>query len=616
MKGAVACLLAVSCLAAFNPPASCQTVNDYLGAAQVSENMGNWAAAERAYMMALQLDPTNANTYLGIGLLYMNGGQFNNALIAFGKALEIKPNDSMCLSAAGVTNIFLGNFPQAIQFLEKAASADPRSPLPHLNLGYTYYRMGQYEKALNEYDQSLSLKGPSTERGMEMAGKASTLAAMNRFAEAKAAKDEALTAFQAYTAEQKANSLQLLVEAASAASMMGNNEEALNIITPGFSVTPLNIHSRARLLAVRGYIYARMGKQVLSDADIKLALSATSESSSIVRDFCERASSTGTVAQQTTSRPPAITPAPATTSSVIATAAPRKTAGNVNRPITDKWALVVGVSNFADQSIPKLQYAAKDAEDFANFLVDKCQFRRDHVRVLLNEQATQRRILEELGDKYLPRVASKDDLVVFFFSSHGSPAKVDVRGKNYLIAHDSTKTSLFASGIELQDLTQLLKERVQSDRVLIVLDACHSGAADASAKASESAGNFDAMAVAGQGQLVICSSQADERSWESRRYANGIFTKRLMEGLTKSGQGTKLKDAFQYLEQIVSEEVRQDQAVKQTPILKSEWDGNDIMLAAPVSSARPMPPTIRQILTPDSLELKGAVTQLKPALKK
>ena len=55
-------------------------------------------------------------------------------------------------------------------------------------------------------------------------------------------------------------------------------------------------------------------------------------------------------------------------------------------PVADKWAVVVGVSEFADKAI-NLKYAAKDAADFRTFLVDKCHFAPDHVRLLTNEQA-------------------------------------------------------------------------------------------------------------------------------------------------------------------------------------------------------------------------------------
>src|SRR5579871_992110 len=75
----------------------------------------------------------------------------------------------------------------------------------------------------------------------------------------------------------------------------------------------------------------------------------------------------------------------------------------VNKPIGDKWALVVGVGKFQDPTIPALKYPAKDARDFAECLVKNAHFAPDHVRVICDEDATRLRILSEIGDKFLPR---------------------------------------------------------------------------------------------------------------------------------------------------------------------------------------------------------------------
>jgi len=118
---------------------------------------------------------------------------------------------------------------------------------------------------------------------------------------------------------------------------------------------------------------------------------------------------------------------------------------SADKPIRDKWALVVGISKFKNKSVPQLKYAAKDAKDFYRFLINKCNFAPDHVRLLLYEKATERRVMSELGSKFLARLARNDDLVVLFFSTHGSPSQLDLRGKSYLLAHDSDPEDLFAT---------------------------------------------------------------------------------------------------------------------------------------------------------------------------
>lgn len=261
---------------------------------------------------------------------------------------------------------------------------------------------------------------------------------------------------------------------------------------------------------------------------------------------------------------------------------------NINRPVKDKWALVIGISKFQDSSI-NLKYPAKDAEDFRNYLINEGHFQPDHVHLITNEQATRENIIAEIGDRWLPRVANPDDLVLIYLSSHGSPSKADVRGTNYLVAHNTDKNSLYATGIAMPELCKMVKDRVHSDRVVLLLDACHSGAATPAAKGIFRQANFDADIIAqGTGQLVICSSEPSQISWESNKYPNGVFTHYLIEGLRKQGDKTSLGTAFQFMKDQVQQEVLHDRGELQTPVLKSKWQGNDLYLAAP--PANPGPP--------------------------
>jgi tetratricopeptide (TPR) repeat protein len=258
-----------------------------------------------------------------------------------------------------------------------------------------------------------------------------------------------------------------------------------------------------------------------------------------------------------------------------------------NRPVRDKWALIVGISNFQDSKL-NLKYPAKDAKDFNDYLLKEGNFAPDHVKLLVNEQATRANILSELGDKWLPRVANPDDLVVIYISSHGSASDMDIGGVNYLLAYDSQVDSLYASGLPMQDLTRIIKGRVHSDRVVLVLDACHSGAADPGAKGLFRQGNVDVTEVAqGTGQLVISSSQPSQVSWESKHYQNSVFTRCLIESLKSNGNATTLGEAFNNMKDKVQQEVLSERGVLQTPILKSRWKGNDLRLAAPPVTPRP-----------------------------
>jgi tetratricopeptide (TPR) repeat protein len=267
------------------------------------------------------------------------------------------------------------------------------------------------------------------------------------------------------------------------------------------------------------------------------------------------------------------------------------------KPVSDKWALVVGISNFADPSI-NLKFAAKDATDFKNFLVTKEQFAPDHVRLLTDKNATKENIIAQLGDKWLGRVANKDDLVLLYMSTHGSGSQQEAGGVNFLVAENTDKNKLLTTGIPMQWLTSIIKEQIHSNRVVIIMDVCHSAAAAPAAGSKEltrgdehvskNASGVDAEKIPlGEGQSILCSSLADQVSWESKIYPNSVFTKKLMEALQTKGTQTTLTDAYAYLKDAVESEVLRDRAALQTPILNTKlWTGGDAAVAVKPSKPR------------------------------
>lgn len=277
-----------------------------------------------------------------------------------------------------------------------------------------------------------------------------------------------------------------------------------------------------------------------------------------------------------------------TSNSLTATTRPGTSpAMNLSRPIKDKWALVIGISNFKDPTL-NLKYAAKDAIDFRNYLVSDGNFKNDHVKVLTDQMATRDNIVKALGENWLTRVANRDDLVVVYISSHGSSAKRDVAGVNMLVTYDTNISNQLATGIPMEWLTQLIKDQVHCDRVVLILDVCHSGAAQTASKGLTRRFDFDLERVGvGSGQIVLCSSQSDQVSWESAKYPNSVFTRCLIEGLRRKGPKTKLSEAFDYMQERVEEEVLRDRAVVQTPVLRKLWSGDDVVLSSTPVSPRP-----------------------------
>jgi len=153
---------------------------------------------------------------------------------------------------------------------------------------------------------------------------------------------------------------------------------------------------------------------------------------------------------------------------------------SVPRSLHDKWALVVGVQQFQDPSIPTLHFTAKDAHDFAASLTDSQsgRFKKENVRVLVDRQATVRGIREGIG--WLRERVKPEDLVVIYVSTHGSPKSMDTLGVSYIIANDtelSPPEKLYSSSYQMVDFVEDLNRDIPAKRLAVFIDTCHSGAA-------------------------------------------------------------------------------------------------------------------------------------------
>lgn len=290
-------------------------------------------------------------------------------------------------------------------------------------------------------------------------------------------------------------------------------------------------------------------------------------------------------------------PAPATASTTPPTQSnrPNQTTTETvvtakDSPVKDKWALVIGISRFANAQY-NLKYAAKDAQDFYNYLITEGNFKKDHVLLLLNENATRRNIMAAFGDKFLPAVSRDGDLVTIYISTHGTPASKDPGKRNFIIAYDTEAESLYETGVDMDELYRRVKEGVQTERALIVMDTCYSGAGVPGARGLDEVGNFDVRALAqGSGHLVMTSSSPSQRSWESKVTPNGVFTKYLIQNL-KLTKG-HVKNSFDKLKDDVGWEVQNAFNQKQTPQIGGEWKGKDLILNA-------VPTAPREIFNPD-----------------
>ncbi|HEY9867688.1 MAG TPA: tetratricopeptide repeat protein [Candidatus Obscuribacterales bacterium] len=257
----------------------------------------------------------------------------------------------------------------------------------------------------------------------------------------------------------------------------------------------------------------------------------------------------------------------------------RPEARATNRPVKDKWAVVVGIGTFAEQALNNGIAMDRAAREFYNYLVDPRagRFDKDHVVLLTDSEATRQNILSVTGPQWLGRVAGPDDLVVIFIGTHGFPS---FDGNTYLLAHNSALDNLFATGISMKSLMESLRKDVRSDRIVLVLQACYSGAAEltAGAKALHKNFNVDLERITlGKGYMIASSSRPDQITW------GDVFSKNLIKALRDKEGLVPFTEAFSAAERRTEYDTTHEcvGCRPQNPVLKADWTGKDLVLGVP-----------------------------------
>lgn len=252
----------------------------------------------------------------------------------------------------------------------------------------------------------------------------------------------------------------------------------------------------------------------------------------------------------------------------------------------ERWAVLIGVDAYAHERVPDLRYAVRDVETIRRTLIDHAGFRDDRVITLTDGEATTERVRSLLGTE-LPRQAGPEDMVMIYFSGHGA-AEPELEGhsvdgtEKYLMLANSNPDDLYGTALPMSELARIFG-RIQSDKLMFVMDACYSGAAGGRGILREgmrSVGLRDdylSALAASQGTVILTASQANQVSMESPELRQGIFSfyfaKALSGAADADGDGiVTLTELYSYLSAHVPEGARR-MGARQTPVLKGEIAG-------------------------------------------
>jgi len=269
--------------------------------------------------------------------------------------------------------------------------------------------------------------------------------------------------------------------------------------------------------------------------------------------------------------------------------------------MTSKFALVIANTEYQDASFAKLTAPGKDAEEFAHILREPEFAAFDDVQVLINEGEgkTRRFIARFFAER------KRDDLLLLYFSGHGVR---NGQGQLFLAANDTEISILEATGIPAEFVTYAMNNS-RSQRQLLILDCCNSGAFAHGSKSASAVGKSMGIATAfegsGFGRVVLTATDATQYAWEGDRVIGNtqksVFTHFLIEGLKgeadRDGDGRiHVDELYDYAyEQVVR------RTPKQTPGKWSYKQQGDLVLRENLKprevKAAPLPSDILELLS-------------------
>ena len=199
----------------------------------------------------------------------------------------------------------------------------------------------------------------------------------------------------------------------------------------------------------------------------------------------------------------------------------------------NRFALVVGVGQYADRRIPALPACERDARELASVLADPAMglFPPQNVTLLVDGEVTRTAVVAALDR--LARDAGPDDLVVVYFSGHGA---TDEKGRAYWVMGDTRVDALRATALPEVEITELLGE-IASRRLVTIIDACYS-AATASVGSTKSLIDLGRIypEFRGDGRVGLTASKGDQLSVVitdrgDPGFGHSAFTYHVIEGL-------------------------------------------------------------------------------------
>ncbi|MDZ4832882.1 MAG: tetratricopeptide repeat protein [Candidatus Melainabacteria bacterium] len=241
----------------------------------------------------------------------------------------------------------------------------------------------------------------------------------------------------------------------------------------------------------------------------------------------------------------------------------------------DKWAVVVGLDSYSDPSLNTVLPLDDSAKRVSEAL-EKKGFAKDHVRLLLNRDATKQSILSSISSGWLGKLSRKSDLVVVFVATQCFPAS---DGKVYLIPYDARLLNFFTSTITVDDIVQAVKSKVEAKDVVVVFQTSFSGTPEMMAGCKAMFGRYNISVHHNDlpdNFTVLCSSKPGQPTWGT------YFSDNFAEDLSLNSKHDSLGELFNKIRNDTVYDTAKDCAgcKVQSPVLISKRNVHSIALGS------------------------------------
>jgi Caspase domain/Tetratricopeptide repeat/Glucodextranase, domain B len=195
-------------------------------------------------------------------------------------------------------------------------------------------------------------------------------------------------------------------------------------------------------------------------------------------------------------------------------------------------AVVIGIDQYAHW--PPLEFAAADALSVKE-AIENTGF--NEITLLLNKEATQRRILTELFES-LPQKVGRNDRVFFYFAGHGQTEALGSGGhRGYIIPVDAGYNDYSATAVSM-DQIRSLSRNIPAKHILYVMDSCYSGLGfNRSAGVSPRISDYLLKISGMRAVQIITAGGKDEQVQE--KAGHGLFTNYFLQALIGDADSNK-----------------------------------------------------------------------------